>query len=338
MPNSLPIELKIFRLAFALLCLVLVSCNLTYSGFDFSSSIDTDGNNLVSADPRLYGNTYSYPYLHEYGKPYYFSDDEVFYVDSGITRKGLDQAPLLITPDSLQCTDKRWLAINPELRMLYFAANGDLYECGFNGQPLRNLTPDNTSILQNPTLSEDYRYISAIIKVNGSYDHIVRLDLQTLELTETEGALQTDIAWYNSYQNDHYYFSQGKLYRKSQNSEPECLMQCSGTVSIFDASHDRRYFALLAGRNLKIYDSLLDTTIDLGECENFAFLPRNNGLIVSKVIYEMADLRLYDPESWEYHLVYDGISGRNFYIGSLDAIDPRWDGTSFFFRGFSRQR
>jgi hypothetical protein len=323
--------------ALALLCLFLSSCDdIVYDGMSTACSINTDGTGLRNWDDRLYGTTYSYNYYQRYGYPFYYSDDEVFYIGAKVTRKGLGLAPLWLTPDSLVCSDQRWLALKPDTRKLYFSANGDLYECGFGGEALRNLTPDNTQTLLRPSLSEDGRYLTAIRKVSyygGYIGPIVRLDLQTLELSEVAVTPLADFAWYNSLQDKYYYHALGRLYRMAEgDAAPQLLMEASGTDCVYAASHDRRWFALLANNNLQVYDCFTNEATDLGKCYSFAFLPQAKGIIVSKVVYQMSDLRLYDPETWDYSLIFDGIIGKD-YMSWINWIDPRWDGNALFFRG-----
>lgn len=330
----------------ALLCLGLGSCwfheDMGIHGTTYAASINTDGSNFRSFDGRIYGDYYSYPYYQSYGYPYYFSDDEVFYIGNKITRKGLGLMPYWLTPDTLVCSDKRWLALDPAIRKLYFSANGDLYECGFSGGGIRNLTPANTETLLRPTLSADGRYLTAIRKLGyygGHIGPIVRLDLQTLEMNEISVTPMADVAWYNSLQDKYYYHYRGKIYRvEANNPTPQLLMQASDPECDFAASHDRRYFALLANRKLQVYDSDTGQQTDMEDCVAFAFLPREKGMIVSKMIYGMYDLRLYDPETWDYSLIFDGIVSTTLYLSYVYNIDPRWDGGALFLNGSITER
>lgn len=336
----------LLMLALALLCLLLGSCwlvdDMGIHGTNYAGSINTDGSNFRSSDGRLYGDSYSYPYYQCYGYPYYYSDDEVFYIGNKITRKGLDLMPYTLTPDTLVCSDKRWLALEPTTRKLYFAANGDLYECGFSGGGLRNLTPANTETLLRPTLSEDGRYLTAIRKLGyygGYIGPIVRLDLQTLEMIEISVTPMADVAWYNSLQDKYYYHCRGNIYRVSpDNPTAQLLMQAPDPECVFAASHDRRYFALLANRKLQVYDSDTGQQTDMEYCDAFAFLPQEKGIIISAKAYGVSDLRLYDPETGDYSLIFDGIVSTSFYLNWVNNIDPRWDGDALFFNGSISER
>lgn len=330
----------------ALMCLALGSCWLSEDmgihGSSYAASINTDGSNFRSFDARIYGNCYSYPYYQRYGYPYYYSDDEVFYIGDRVFRKGLETTACLLTPDTLLCSDKRWLALAPGTRKLYFAADGDLYECGFSGEGIRNLTPANTGTLLRPTLSADGRYLTAIRKLGyyaGSIGPIVRLDLQTLEMNEVSVTPMADVAWYNSLQDKYYYHYRGTIYLVSPDSPtPQLLMQASDPECVFAASHDRRFFALLAKRKLQVYDSDSGQQTDMENCDAFAFLPQEKGVIVSTTNYGVKDLRLYDPETWDYSLIFDGIISTNFYLSYIRHIEPRWDGDAMFFDGNITER
>lgn len=330
----------------ALLCLGLGSCwlvdDMGIHGGSYAGSINTDGSNFRSFDGRIYGDSYSFPYYQSYGYPYYYSDDEVFYIGSKITRKGLGMTPYWLTPDTLVCSDQRWLALAPSTRKLYFSANGDLYECGFSGGGIRNLTPANTQTLLRPTLSADGRYLTAIRRLgyySGHIGPIVRLDLQTLEMIEISVTPMADIAWYNSLQDKYYYHYRGKIYRvEANNPMPQLLMETTDPDCVFSSSHDRRFFALLANRKLQVFDSDTGQQTDMEDCDSFAFLPQGKGIIVTAKTYGVSDLRLYDPETWDYSLIFDGIASTRLYLSYVNNIDPRWDGDALFFNGDITER
>jgi hypothetical protein len=73
-------------------------------------------------------------------------------------------------------------------------------------------------------------------------------------------------------------------------------------------------------------------------CDAFAFLPQEKGIIISAKAYGVSDLRLYDPETGDYSLIFDGIVSTSFYLNWVNNIDPRWDGDALFFNGSISER
>lgn len=333
------LSVKMFKrlVAIVLVSLALGSCDdMGIHSSHNAASINIDGSMLIHWDGRIYGNTHDYPYIGSYGRPHYYSEDIVFYLGERLVRKGLEGCLHWLTPDTLSLADNLSLNINPATSKLYFSANGDLYECGFMGENLRNLTQDYPTALVRPSMSEDFTHLIAVKKSDGSPSsggNIVSCDIATMECTEVEITPKAYCAWYNSEQDRYYYFSSNKLYSLSEGQEPVLIYQTGVVPKSYSFSHDKHYFCILESNyTLKYINCISNEVIDLGICRAYAFLPQENGLIVSKEVYGMSDLRLYDPSTGEYDLLFDGIIGKN-YQQWIHAIDPRWDGKHLFFRG-----
>ena len=324
-------------IAIVLVSLALGSCDDMgiHGGYD-AISINIDGSMPRYSDGRLYGDTYLYPYLRDYGSPHYYSEDVVFYLGSRLSRKGLEGGLSWLTPDSLDLEYNVHLNINPKTSKLYFSANGDLYECGFMGENLRNLTQDLPNTLINPSMSEDCTRLIAV-SVDPAHPYyggdIVSCDIATMNCTEIPLITNADYAWYNSEQDRYYFFSYNKLYSLNQGQEPVIIYQMGAKPHSYSFSHDKRFFCVLeSDYTLKYIDCQSNEVKDLGNCTAYAFLPQQNGLIVSKKMYDMSDLRLYDPATGEYELIFDGIIGNDYQYWT-HGINPRWDGKHLFFRG-----
>ncbi len=318
--------------------ILLGACDLNPSiRYDCDCSLNSDGSHVQLDDSRLNW---------DLGKPYYISDDLVFYLNTTIRRGSIGISATQIISGSLHVSDKSNMAMDIVNQKLYFAASEGIYRVSFDGGGLTNISPDQIGSISAPVLSADRNYLTTIRD-----GHILRLNLQNGEWIEELEITGVKYATYMSDTNEYYYYAPASinstlaLYRwQPGTSEPEMLMSQSANsrYTSWDISKDQRYFALMFRdpydrespyNNLQIYDRVDNEITTIGLCLSFAFAQSDSRLCYSRYIWGMADVNILNLETGVSSLIFDGYFRQNTYSYSIDRIAWDTDGEHIFYRG-----
>lgn len=156
-------------------------------------SVNANGSNLQMYDARVIG----------IGNVFYVDDQTIFYQNSKLMRRDLNGITYFqIVPDSMSCSG---LLVDKAAQLLYFIGNGDLYRCGFWGENLTNLTPQNSKTLAEPHRPGTGRYITMVGRVGYVAGIITNYDLETGQLTEYFELPRAWEAFYNPEYNSFIY-------------------------------------------------------------------------------------------------------------------------------------
>jgi len=302
-------------------------------------SLDPDGSNFRVYDARLYSNIR--------GRAYYVKDDLVFYAGTQIMKAPLgSNAPVIITPTSHTLSNDGIIAIDLPRQRLYYAFGGDIYQCGFSGENLINLSDTIDQPLSVPALSDDRNYLTAIS--NGK---ISRFDIANGVWTQLELPVWVRYAVYLSAESSFYYFKATnangglKLCRLGADlSTEESLMSLSGWANDLGCgvSPDFRFFSIIMRERawqleeddmLRVWDRADNSTLDIPQVYTYAFSPVDAKLLYSTSTWGLADLRLLDMDSDAEILLIDGVYTPSTYSYTISKIDWRFDGGKIFYWG-----
>jgi hypothetical protein len=336
-----------------LLMLCLSSCDPDTVPFETFCSIQGDGTQFVKSDYGLD--------IYNRGRAFYLSDNQVFYL-GGTLRKGdlTTGQKIQLIPNDLAITDTRYLGIDQQQRILFFAANNAIYKVGFDGQNLCRLSPMDSGDYCAPALSSGGQYLTAI-----KDKHIVRFDLLTGEWTELDSPVTAYYAAYVEETGEYYYFSKFiQDYRnivslcKTSGAEQDSTVLMQKIFGDLDystlnlrTSRNLRYFAIHVSSDpmediswtgysywtrycchLSIYDRQAGTYFTLPDCFSYAFPLETNDLVYSRYQHGMSDLMKMDLNTGLSSLVWDGYYSPNNYSFSVSEIYPRADGQKIYLK------
>ena len=321
--------------------ILLGGCDDSYvpGPMDTSCSMYTDGSGLTRQDTRI---------VWSFGKPYYISDDLVFYLSTRISRKSLSSANrTMLTSPLIQVTDTENMAIDTVDQKIFFATSDGIYRMSFDGSGLTNLSPGATASIMAPVLSTDRNYLTAVRD-----GHILRLNLNSGEWIEEAGFSGVTYATYVTETNQYYFYAptsnlnvMGLWSATAGSNEPSLLMSMNGAAADlkWSISHDQRYFGLYYKRlqswrpgvanALKICDRSGTEVVQIDSCYSFTFAPSNSQVCYSRYIWGMADINMFDLTTGTNNLIFDGYFRRYSYSYSISNIVLRHDGSRMFYSG-----
>ncbi len=343
----------------ALVLLVLCSCDQDTTPIRVSCMLTADGRQFVQNDISMK--------VLSLGRAFYLSDDLIFHLGSRLAKSELhSSAVTYLIPNNMTVTDKRYLAIDQELRLLFFAADNAIYKVGFDGENLTRLSPVGNGNYSAPVLSNCRNYLTAI-----KDSHITRLDIQTGEWIELTSPIKAQYAVFFSDTSEYYFFSLSTENYQSNialckigGAEQDSTLLMSGTpYSVFysepwpnlRSSKDHRYFAIHRSREprmndnnwgntfwsrfyetLMLYDRQTGNSFEIPDCYSYAFAMGSDDLIYSRAKYGMADIMRMDLSNKESTMVWDGYYYRNYYSFSVSEIFVRNDGQKIFIEAWKK--
>ncbi len=342
----MPRTVQIMLIA-AFMCLLLCACDPDTIPEKVYCKMAGDGSGFVLNDTSLKVSTL--------GRAFYVDDDLVFYLGDKLFKSSLNSNLMIqLIPDILGISDKRYLPMDRNRNLLFFAANDAIYQVGFDGGNLIRLSPDDGGIYSAPALSSCGNYLTAIKDLQ-----IARLDLQSGEWIELSSSQNAIYAVYFSDSNEYYcyntdptgYYTNISLCKiDAKDSTSTVLME--GTYGSFDvswpnlrSSRDHRYFAMHQMREpqlianyfspdnwerykftLRVYDRLTGDIFTVSDCYSYAFVMGADELIYSRDVHGMADIMRRDLNNGNDTMVWDGYYYKNNYSYSVTEIFVRHDG------------
>lgn len=340
-------------LAAVLLMLCISSCEPDTVPFLTYCSIQGDGTLFDKDDNSLAVGSWS--------RAFYLSDDTVFYLGSSLVRRNLiTNQTQYLTPPELAITDKRYLAIDKHLAILYFSANNAIYQVGFNGENLSRLSPEDGYGYSAPAISALGQRLTAIRN-----KRIMSYDTQTEDWSELPSPVSACYAVYLEDSGEYYYYSsQEQGYWtvislcKTNGTEADSTFLMKREYSDFNKNwlnlrvcHNQRWFGIhnmlepevqydmwggsqwyRYSSDLLVYDRITGTTTTIDDCYSYAFVHNTGELLYSHYQHGMADVRKMNLNSGLSTLIWDGYYCKDNYFFSMSEIYPRADGHKIYLR------
>ncbi len=350
--------MKIISLAVLLAYALLISsCNYGYETTDSRSvlSMRIEYFSDVRFDRRLF--------REDNCKPYYISDDLIFYVNERLSKCFLGSpTETLISSSSLTITSPHDVTIDYQKQLLYFTAlnhnidSYSLFKCDFMGQSIDPIGSATTESLRAPMLSGCGNYISMIR--NGM---IYTVYLPTGSALELGQDIPADVAVFDSESASHYYYTHDETYksvnlcRSSGGAEMALIIfntLYSGQYTDFKFSRsistDRNYFGLLMmpknassyeqASTLKYYSLATGNISEIQDCNFFTFAPQEAKLFYGSDHHGMADLWCLNLEDNSSELIWDGYVTNSRYSLLIENMYIRSDGEYLYLSAKTRHR
>lgn len=336
--------------------LVMFGCKPETTPFEISCSIMMDGEQLIQNDNRMM--------ISSYGKAFYMSDYLIFHLGDSLIKRSLNSiSGYQLTPVHLVITDKKYMGIDYQRLILYFAANHAIYKVGFGGENLTRLSLDDGRQYSAPALSNCGNYLTSIVN-----NRINKLDLQTGQWTELTSPVTATYAVYTSDTDEYFFFSKSttdypytytlsKLTGTTQDSISIMTMNGSGyydSRTEFSVSNNHRFIAMHHAKKperdysyisvawiryrfpLWVYDRQTGIVINIPDCYSYAFSPISDEIIYSRYKFGMADIMRMDLDSGQEEMVWDGYYNKNHFSYCIEHFFIRGDGNLMFFEGWKR--
>lgn len=316
-----------YRMLALLLCALLLgmtACETnedTYNPPHYPSnfSINPNGSNLQMYDARVIG----------IGNVFYVDDQTIFYQNSKLMRRDLSGITYFqIVPDSMNCTA---LIVDKTAQLLYFIGNGDLYRCGFWGENLTNLTPQNSKTLAEPHRPGNGRYITMVGRVGYVAGIITNYDLETGELTEYFELPRAWEAFYNPEYNSFIY--QDRLEIKKIDADGENLSTLLATpYQVYDLqqSFDDRYIFIRVSPQAYysgafwVYDHDQQSMASLGNSSAYTLAENRNMVYAVRGDSDWSQLVRINMDTGWSDVIFDGIWD-NFRMNGASFLKIRSD-------------